>query len=223
MAARAPRKSSERPGLTRDRVLDAALVLADEKGLEALSMRSLAQRLGVEAMSLYNHVQNKEDLLAGLVERVVAEIELPVIGADWRDAMRRRALSAHAQLMKHGWATMLFASRANVGPHMLAYVDTTWGCLMEAGFSVAMTDRICTTLDSYIYGFTLYRLNFPFEPHEYVAATKHFLPMIPAEKYPNMWRMSLALLAGEHDGVTDFEFGLDALLDGLSRLPRSGA
>lgn len=212
------RRAAERPGLNRERVLRAALDLADARGLDALSMRTLAQSLGVEAMSLYNHVQNKDDLLLGMLDLVVAEIALPVVGGAWQEEMRRRAMSAHAQLMKHPWATMLIVSRVNVGPYMLRYVDSTVGCLMEAGFSVARADHIWNTLDSYIYGFTLYRLNFPYRPEEYVAAATTFLPMIPQDKYPYMYHMSVGLIAGEHNGVTNFEFGLDALLDGLARL-----
>jgi AcrR family transcriptional regulator len=136
--------------------------LADAGGIEALSMRKLAADLGVEAMSLYNHVKNKDDILDGLVERVAAQIEVPKIGGDWKREMRKRASSAHKVLMHHRWAAMLLMSRVNIGPVMLRYVDATLGCLREAGFSHVMADHAWNTLDSYIYGFTLQALNFPF-------------------------------------------------------------
>src|SRR5690349_14387767 len=120
--AKTTRRKAGRAPLTRDRVLRAALRMADEDGIDALSMRNLAQALKVEAMSLYNHVANKEDLLDGLVELVASEIEVPSIGGDWRASMRRRAISAHAVLMRHPWASMLLVSRVNVGPNMLRYV-----------------------------------------------------------------------------------------------------
>src|SRR5688572_31459655 len=110
------KRTSQRKPLSRERVLRAALKLADDEGLDALSMRNLAQTLKVEAMSLYNHVSNKENILDGLVELVVGEIVLPAPGGDWRAAMRERAHSAHAVLMQHPWATMLFVSRLNIGP-----------------------------------------------------------------------------------------------------------
>jgi AcrR family transcriptional regulator len=215
------RKKPARAPLTRERVLAAALRMADRGGLPALSMRSLAQALRVEAMSLYNHVSNKEDLLDGLVELVVSELELPAPGRDWRATMRRRALSAHAVLMRHPWATMLLVSRMNVGPNMLRYVDATIGCLRAAGFSYPMADHAWNTLDAFVYGFTLQRLNFPLEPAEYASAAAQFLPMIPAEQYPHLRGMSEEIIAGRHDGIQQLELGLDLLLDGLNRLRRS--
>lgn len=201
--------------MTPDRVLSAALRLADKKGLEALSMRNLAQALKVEAMSLYNHVPGKERLLDGLVELVVGELQLPEVGGDWRAAMRGRALTAHRVLMAHPWATMLLVSRMNVGPNMLRYIDRTVGCLREAGFSWAMADHAWNTLDAFTYGFTLQRLNFPLRPEEYATAAKQFLPMIPPAQYPYMNGLSQEIIAGRHDGLQHLELGLELLLDGL--------
>ena len=114
-------RAKARPPLTRSKVLSTALRLADHDGIEALSMRNIARELKVEAMSLYNHVKGKEDILDGLVDLVASEIDVPSSTRDWREAMRLRALSAHAILMRHPWATMLFVSRLNIGPHMLRY------------------------------------------------------------------------------------------------------
>lgn len=212
-----PKKRPRIP-LTRERVLHAAIVSADEGGIDALSMRKLAQALEVEAMSLYNHVANKSDVLDGIVDIVVEEIDVPTIGADWRAAMRKRANSAHEMLLRHPWASLLLVSRVNVGPTMLRYVDATIGCLREAGFSYEMADRAWNAIDSHIYGFTLQELNFPFDPAEYANAAREFLPMIPAEKFPHLNALSQQVIDGNHDGVQDFEFGLELILDGLERM-----
>jgi AcrR family transcriptional regulator len=210
--------ATPRAPLTRDRILRAALRLADEHGIEALSMRKLAQALGVEAMSLYNHVANKEDVLDGIVDLVVAEIEVPAIGADWKAAMRKRAISAHEVLLRHTWAPLLIVSRINTGPAMLRYIDATLGCMREAGFSYEMADRAWNAIDSHIYGFTLQELNFPLDPSEYVDAAKRYLPLLPADQYPYMRALTQHLVDGTHHGVNDFAFGLELLLDGLERL-----
>ena len=203
-------------------MLRAALRMADKGGIDALSMRRIARVLRVEAMSLYNHVAGKEEILDGLVDLVVGEIEVPTVGRPWRAEMRRRALSAHEVLMRHPWATMLFVSRANVGPHMLRYVDATVGTMRAAGFSWAMTDHAWNAVDAYVYGFTLQKLNFPFAPSEYATAAKAFLPMIPPDQFPYMNGLAQEIIAGRHDGIQHLELGLDLLLDGLEAL-RDGA
>ncbi|MFD0366081.1 TetR/AcrR family transcriptional regulator C-terminal domain-containing protein [Nocardia sp. GCM10030253] len=214
---------SSRTPLSRDRVLRTAVQLADENGLESLSMRKLAQALGVEAMSLYNHVANKDDLLDGIVDLVVAEIEIPEIGGDWQSAMRGRATSAHETLRRHPWATGLIGSRINVGPAMLRYIDATVGCLVAAGFSYQQADRAWNAMDSHIYGFTLQELNFPLLPDEYASAAQQFLPMIPAESHPHMNTLARLVISGAHNGIADFDFGLDLILDGLERLRPTGS
>jgi len=204
--------------LSRDRILQAALRRADAEGIAALSMRKLAQELGVKAMSLYNHVANKDDMVDGMVDLVVAEIELPSLAVDWQTAMRRRATSAHAALLRHPWATMALMSRVNVGPATLRYVNATLGCLVEAGFSYPLADYAWNVLDSHIYGFTLQALNFPFEAEEYAAVAQDYVAMIPVDQYPYLNQLTHQVIAGEHDGLHDFEFGLNLLLEGLERL-----
>ncbi|WP_330228384.1 TetR/AcrR family transcriptional regulator C-terminal domain-containing protein [Nocardia sp. NBC_00508] len=213
-----PESSATRATLTRDAVLRAAVRLADEHGLAALSMRKLAQTLGVEAMSLYNHVANKDDLLDGIADLVVAEMALPEIGGDWRAALRARAASAHEVLLRHPWATGLIGTRINVGPAMLRYVDATVGCLLAAGFSLPQADRAWNALDSHLYGFTLQELNFPLEPSEYASAADEFLPRIPADQFPHMNALAQLVIDGKHTGIADFSFGLELILDGLERL-----
>jgi AcrR family transcriptional regulator len=219
MARETRKKAARRTPLSREKVLRAALQMSDKRGIESLSMRKLARGLKVEAMSLYNHVANKEDILDGLVELVASEIDLPSIGSgDWRATMHQRASSAHAVLMRHPWATMLFVSRVNVGPNMLRYVDATIGCLREAGFSYPMADHAWTALDAYVYGFTLQKLNFPFDPSEYAGAAEQFLHRTPVEQFPYLNGMSQEVILGRHDGVHQLEFGLELILDGLERM-----
>lgn len=215
--AKAGRPRARAP-LSRDRVLSTAVGLADRGGLESLSMRKLAVALKVEAMSLYHHVASRDDLLDGMVERVVSEIEAPQRGVPWKEAMRRRALSAHAVLGRHPWATALLMSRVNVSPAMLHYIDATVGCLRQAGFSIALADRAWNALDCYIYGFTLHEQKFPVDPEEYASAAQHFLPMLSPEKHPYMREMAEKVADGSHDGRMDFGFGLELILDGLERL-----
>ncbi|MDI1442480.1 TetR/AcrR family transcriptional regulator C-terminal domain-containing protein [Polyangium sp. 6x1] len=216
------RRAPRREPLTRERILLTAIRLADEEGLASLSMRRIAQELGVEAMSLYNHVASKDDLLDGIVDLVVAEIEVPAIHADWKTAMRRRAISAHEVFLRHPWAPMLIGSRVNVGPAMLRYVNATLGCLKEAGFSYEMADRAWNAIDSHIFGFTIQELNFPLDPSEYASAAQMFLPRLPADEYPYMRALTELVIEGTHRGVHDFQFGLELILDGLERLRQRG-
>lgn len=215
MAKKTEDTANERRPLSRERVLQAAVRLADEVGIESLSMRKLGQELGVEAMSLYRHVANKDEILDGIVDIVAGEIELPALQGDWKAEMRRRANSAHHVLMSHPWVTMLIVSRVNTGPAMLRYVDATIGCLREAGFTYALADHAWNAIDSHIYGFTLQKLNFPFAPEEYAEVAKAYIDQIPVEQYPYLNGMSREVIDGKHDGLQDFAFGLDLLLDGL--------
>ncbi|MEO0645607.1 MAG: TetR/AcrR family transcriptional regulator C-terminal domain-containing protein [Cyanobacteria bacterium J06650_10] len=215
-------KAQTREPLSRERVLTQALQLADESGIEVLSMRKLAEALGVKAMSLYNHVKNKDDIIDGLVDIVASEIELPDINADWQSSMRKRANSAHDVLLRHPWATMEMVSRVNIGPAMLRYIDATIGCLREAGFSFEMADHAWNAMDAHIYGFTLQELNFPFEAEEYSEVAENYISLIPADKYPYMNGMTQQVMSGEYNGIHDFEFGLNLILDGLDRHCKPG-
>ncbi len=210
--------SSRRAPLSRDRILRAAIKLADRHGLDALSMRKLATTLKVEAMSLYNHVANKDELLDGMVDIVIGEIACPTNGGDWKAALRARAASALSVMMAHPWAPMLIVSRIVVGPNMLRYIDATLAILREAGFSWHDTDRAWNTMDNYIYGFALQQQNFPVNPEEYASAAAAYLPMLPADVYPHMHEMSRHVAEGTLDGTHDFAFGLNLILDGLERL-----
>lgn len=212
-----------RTPLTRERVLRAAIALADQDGLPALSMRTLGAALGVQAMSLYNHVADKDDILDGMVDLVVAEIDVPLASDPWKAAMVQRATSAHAVLLRHPWACGLLMSRANVGPAMLRYVDATIGCLEAAGFPLPLVDHAWNAMDSHIYGFTLQKLNFPFQADEYAQVAAAYLPSLSRERYPAMHALTVMVVKGEHDGIHDLAFGLNLLLDGLERLLPQGS
>ena len=171
-------------------MLGAAVVLADEAGIEALTMRELGLRLGVEAMSLYNHVANKDDILDGMVDLVVSEIDLPQDAADWKEAMRRRAISAQSVFSRHPWVSALIDSRESSGPARLRYFDWVLGTLRRAGFTLELVVRAFSLLDSYIYGFGRQQLNMSAgsegEPEELAEA---FLRAIPADEYPYLREM----------------------------------
>lgn len=217
MAKTVSSRRGRRPPLTRDQILGAALTLADTEGLDPLSMRRVAAALGVEAMSLYNHIANKDDLLDAMVDHVIGEIALPALGGDWRAEIRQRAVSAHGVLLRHPWAALLILSRINTGPNMLRYVNATVGCLREAGFSYAQADHAWNAIDSHVYGFTVQVLKFPFKPEEYAPAARAYLPMIPPE-LPYFRDLTVEVAEGRHNGLHAFTFGLDLILDGLERI-----
>lgn len=205
--------------LNRIRILEAAITIADSESIESLSMRKLAGKLGVQAMSLYNHVSDKEDLLDGIVDIVIGQIDLPGIGgANWQSAMRQRAISARSVLLQHPWAATLIMSRINVGPNTLRYVDATIGSLHQAGFSYPLADQAWNAIDSHIYGFTLQELDFPIETSDYADTAEQFLPLVSEAQYPYLNALSQQVIDGTHTGMQDFEFGLELILDGLERL-----
>jgi len=207
-------------GLTRALVLAKSVELADELGLKKLSMRSLANALGVEAMSLYNHVKNKDDLIGGMAEHVVQEFYLPRADAPWKGELRKRALATYDTLKRHPWASQVLVSTVTDGPANLTYVDATLGCLRGAGFSYEQADRIWNMLDSHIYGFTLQELRFPFEPAAFQEVAASYLPHIDAATMPHLHGLTGEVARGDYTGIHDVTFGLDILLDAVGRLPR---
>lgn len=206
--------------MSRERVLGAAINLADNDGIDALSMRKLGQELGVEAMSLYNHVRNKEDILDGMVDVVFSQIDLPSSGVDWKSAMRQRAISARRVLLRHPWAIGLMESRIQPGPATLRHHDSVIGTLRKAGFSIEMAAHAYSALDSYIYGFTLNEQTLPFDTSEEVAEVAgNILRELPATDYPYLAEMAIEhVMKPGYDYGAEFEFGLDLILDGLSRV-----
>jgi AcrR family transcriptional regulator len=212
-------KSARRIPLTKDRVLRAALAFADEHGIEALSMRKLAQRLGVEAMSLYNHVENKDDIVAGILDLVAGEIESPVAGPDWKGALRHGAVSAHEAFSRHPWAARMWMSSSGASRERMEQGDATLRCLREAGFSEDLTYHAYHVLQGYALGFTLQELNFPYDREQLERMAARFLRDFPADEYPDLAEHIRQHVepSDEHQGGA-FEFGLDLILDGLERL-----
>jgi AcrR family transcriptional regulator len=219
MATQARRASKRRPTLSRDRVLKAAITLADRDGIESLSMRKLGHKLGVEAMSLYNHVRNKEDMLDGMVDVVFSEIDLPPGGVDWRTAMRQRAISVHKVLLRHAWANGLMESRTTPGPANLRHHDAVLESLRGAGLSVEMAAHAYSILDGYIYGFTLTESTLPFRnPGEVAEVAENIMEGFRPGEYPHLAEMAMdrAMKPGYNYG-DEFEYGLDLILDGIKR------
>jgi AcrR family transcriptional regulator len=225
MATQTDPSAEPRVPLSRERVLHAAIGLADAAGIESLSMRKLGQELGVEAMSLYNHVANKEDVLDGMVDIVVGEIndvvgEIDVTSVDWKTALRRRILSAREILLLHPWAPGVIESRSNISPLMMRYFDSVIGLFMEAGFSVDLTHHAMHALGSRALGFTqeLYE-----DSQDLDANTIAMLQQMAGE-YPNITAMvsqithNFETTLGWCDDQEEFEFALDLLLDGLESL-----
>jgi AcrR family transcriptional regulator len=198
-------------------VLIAALEIADREGLEAATMRSIGQRLDAEAMSLYRHVRNKDDLLDGMIDLVFAETEVPMTG-DWKSDMRQRSISVRAALTRHSWAVGLMESRMQPGPQNLRHHDAVLEVLLAAGFSAADATHAYNLLDSYIFGFVLQERSLPFSNAEELAEIgPQLLEQIPGDLYPNMKSVSTELLAGGFDYGAEFEFGLDLILDAVDR------
>ncbi len=216
----APATGRPAPGpLTRERVLRTGLALADEHGLDRLSMRKLGQALGVEAMSLNHHVANMEDLIDGLIYLVFAEIELPAPDGEWKTAMRSRAISAREVLSRHRWANGLMESRSTPGAANLLHHDAVIGCLRNAGFPIALVAHAYSALDSYIYGFALQERALPFEtPEQTAELAEAIMSRFPADEYPHLAALMFEhVLQPGYDYAEEFAFGLDLLLDGIER------
>ncbi|GAA1233330.1 TetR/AcrR family transcriptional regulator C-terminal domain-containing protein [Kitasatospora nipponensis] len=217
---------ARRAPLNRERVLRAAVALADRAGIDALSMRNLAQELDVVPMALYKHVANKEELLDGMVDTVVGEIEPPTAGADWKSAIRRRVLSARRALLGHPWASRVIESRTSPTPAVLDYLNSIIGTFRAGGFSVDLTHQVMHALGSRMWGFT--QELFPAAPSvDPQAQAATFAAM--AARYPHILEMAMAgshrdesIVGGGCDDQAEFEFALDLLLDGFERLHRQG-
>ena len=207
-----------RPGLTRDRVVAAGLELADAGGTESVTMRRVGERLGVEAMSLYKHVANKEDLLDGMVDAVFGEIDVPR-DVGWRESMRRRAISVRAAMQRHPWAVTLMESRPTPGVATMRHHDTVIGVLRGAGFPVALAAHAFSVLDAYVYGFAMQERALPFEtPEDTAELAQAIFARMPPEQYPHLaWLTTEHVLQPGYDYAHEYLLGLDLVLDGLER------
>ena len=216
-----------RPPLSRERVLQAAVALADEAGIDAVSMRRLAQDLGVVPMALYKHVANKDELLDGMVDVIVGEIDPPADGTDWKDAIRRRVLSARQSLLRHPWASQVVETRPHATPVVLDYMDSLIGMFRAGGFSVDLTHHVMHALGTRMWGFTQEVFPTPTPPADPEQRAAMFAGF--AARYPHIIEMATAsahdqasAVGGGCDDQFEFEFALDLLLDGFDRLHRQG-
>ncbi len=204
--------------LTRERALASAMTLADAEGLEALTMRRLAKELGVEAMSLYHHVTNKDDILDGMADIVFSEIELPSHDVDWKTAMRQRAVSQRAALLRHPWALSILESRTSPGPATLRHHDAVLGRCRAAGFSVAMSAHAFSLIDSYIYGFVLQEITLPFQDDNVEEQVEEIIGHLSPNQYPHLTELTVEHVLQEgYSYGAEFDFGLQLVLDGLER------
>ncbi|HYF27166.1 MAG TPA: TetR/AcrR family transcriptional regulator C-terminal domain-containing protein [Baekduia sp.] len=220
------KRPSRRTPLTRELVLRTAMALADEQGLEQLTMRSLAKELGVEAMSLYNHVANKDDLLDGMIDLVFGEIEPPLAGGDWKAELRRRAVSTRAALLRHRWAVGEMEGRTSHGLSNLRIHDAVLGVLLGAGFSEEMSVHAYSVQDAYIYGFALQQTDMSSQtPEDFAAVAQRQMADYAAvlDDFPNLVQVvggHVAKVGYDYD--KEFLYGLDLILEGLERLLASG-
>ena len=214
---------SPRTPLSSARVLAGAVALADEIGVDALTIRKLATALDVKPMTIYHHVANKEAILDGMVDLVFDEIQRPPADTDWKSAIRLRAVSARAVLARHPWAAPLMESRTSPGPATMAHHDAVIGCFRRGGFSMAMTAHAYALIDSFVYGFALQEANLPATEGDAMAElAESVLEPLPVQDYPHLMEFTAQhVLQPGYDFGAEFEFGLDLILDGLEAA-RSG-
>ena len=218
MAGRNHSRAEARRPWTRAQLVRAAIDLADEGGIESLSMRKLSQHLGGAPMSLYNHVSNKDDLLDGMIDFLFSEIELPV-DEHWTTTMRQRAISIRTVMSRHPWAVGLMESRKTPGPATLRHHDAVIGCLRRAGFSIQLAAHAFAALDSYIYGFALQERSLAFgTPEDTSDLAKAFLLQFPTKNYPHLAELTIEhVMQPGYDYGHEYEFGLNLILDGLEK------
>ncbi len=219
MGRRTTEIASQAP-LSLERTLQAALVIADDDGLEAVTMRRLARELSVEAASLYHHISGKNQILDGLVEAVAAQIEPPNSSTDWRTAITQRALNTRAVLRAHPWAVSLMASRTSPGPATLGLLESGIRCFREGGFSVLQAAHAISVIDSFVHGFVLQEVNLPFrDESELAAMTGAIMETFPASEFPHLFEMTVDhVLQPGYDYGNEFDSGLSVVLDGISGL-----
>ena len=207
--------------LTRERIVAAAVALADAGGFSSLSMRRLAEELDAGTMALYRHVANKEDLLDGMVDVVFGEMYVPEVGGRWKQELRERGTSARAALQRHPWAVGLMETRMHPGPASAAHHDATMGCLREGGFPFRDAVHAYSVLDSYTYGFALQEQTIPFETPDESADMAQVTVGDQGDAYPYLAEVVVELGKRGYDYTEEFGFGLDLILDGLERFRRT--
>jgi len=209
-------RAEPRPPLSRERILAAALELADQGGIESLSMRKLGQALGFEAMSLYNYVASKDDVIDGIIDLVLAEGEPPSLDGDWDVAIRASAISVHDAMRRHPWAPSAVMAPGRIRPARLRYMEGLLGRLREAGFSADATYHAYHVLDGHIFGFSLWERAHSFSDQDTAEMMEALERVVTPEEYPYLREHGEQHFAeGPHHDVSAFELGLDLILDGL--------
>ena len=213
-------KETRRSTLTRDKVLESAIELADEIGIESLTIRKLADRLGVGAMTIYHHIPSKEEIIDGMVEIVFIEIQMPPTDVDWESAIRQRCVSARNVLNRHPWAAPLMESRMSPGPANLSHHDAVIGCLRSGGMSIQMAAHAYAILDSFIYGFAFEEATLPGGGGEGIAEiAEEIASNFPVDEYPHLAELTFEhVLEPGYSFGDSFEFGLDLIIEGLDRV-----
>jgi len=208
---------STRAPLSRDRVLDGAMRVADGGGLGSLTIRSIAEELGTKPMSIYHYVGGKDEIIDGIVDRVFGEMDLPATEGDWRSEMHRRCASARSVLRRHPWAIPLLQSRTSPGPATLRHLDAVIGSLRGAGFSLELTAHAYAVIDSYVYGFAMSEASLPINGPETVGeVAESMMFQYLAADYPNLLEFTTGhVLQPGYDFGLEFDFGLDLVLDAL--------
>jgi AcrR family transcriptional regulator len=210
-------RAKRRSTLSPQRVIAAAVALADVIGVDALTIRKLAVELDVKPMTIYHHVPNKEAIIDGMVDLVFSEIDLPPSGSDWKQAIRQRSASARVVLARHGWAAPLMESRTSPGPATLRHHDAVLGCLRGGGFSVEMTAHAYALIDAFVYGFALQEASLPATGGDEMAdLAESMSAAMPVGEYPHLVEFTTEhVLRPGYDFALEFEYGLDLILDGL--------
>jgi AcrR family transcriptional regulator len=211
---------ASRAPLNRARTLEVALAVADADGIEALTMRRLGRELGVEAASLYHHVDGKDQILDGLVDVVAGEIELPEPSPDWREATSERSRRTREVLLRHPWAVSLMASRTTPGPATLGLLESGIRCFREGGFSIRAAAHAISTVDSFVHGFVLQEVHLPFRGESELAAmTSAIMESFPASSFPYLFELTVEhVLQPGYDYGNEFESGLALVLNGVAAL-----
>ena len=212
--------TDQREPLSRERLLRGAIAVADADGIGALTMRSLAHKVGVKPMTLYHHIANKDEILDSIVDIVFSEIELPTLSSDWRSAIRDRTHSTRAALRRHPWATSMMQSRTKPGPATLRHHDWVIGTFRRAGFSWELTAHAFSLVDAYLYGFALQEQTMPFDtPEQVPEIAEAMMAQISSEAYPHLTGFTVEhVLKPGYDYGKEFGYGFDVVLDALERL-----
>lgn len=208
---------SSKKKITKDLIIQTAFIYVDKHGLESLSMRKLASELGIKAMSLYNHISNKDEVIDLLVEEVMMQVQYED-DEHWQKAISNRAHALKDVLIKHGWAIWPILSRPNMGAYFISDFDRSIGIFIESGFTYKQADQIISSINSYIYGYVLQTLHFPIETDSFQETAEEYKDFAPKETLPYLWGMTNEVRLGKYNGIIDFDTGLGFIIKGIEQM-----